>query len=292
MTVKIGCDPEVFVKNPNTRQFVCAHNMIPGTKAEPHRVPNGAVQVDGMALEFNIDPAETREQFVGNVQSVFKTLEEMVPGYNVIVKPTAQFTREVFEASPDVAKELGCEPDYNAYTGEKNIKPNNKVMYRTASGHVHIGWTDGEDPFGASHFEDCRLIVRECDATLGIMSTLFDHDKRRRNLYGKPGAFRPKSYGVEYRVLSNQWLNSPELMGWVFDTVQHLISRLEKGLPTIASQIFPDWAAAVGLREWAADKYLGATHLEDFSNQRNFKLLEAEGFYLPKAVEKVQKKAA
>jgi hypothetical protein len=44
----------------------------------------------------------------------------------------------------------------------------------------------------------------------------YDNDVERRELYGKAGAYRPKPYGCEYRVLSNRWLTSSTLIGWVF----------------------------------------------------------------------------
>ena len=49
----IGADPEVFVADSLTNTFVSAHDLVPGTKLEPFAVNKGAVQVDGMALEFN-----------------------------------------------------------------------------------------------------------------------------------------------------------------------------------------------------------------------------------------------
>ena len=55
------------------------------------------------------------------------------------------------------------------------------------------------------------------DVYLGLDSLTYDKDVERRELYGKAGAFRPKEYGVEYRVLSNAWLISPLLMGRVYD---------------------------------------------------------------------------
>lgn len=225
----IGCDPEVFVRNPNSQQFMCAHNMVSGTKADPFKVKNGAVQVDGMALEFNIDPAKTREEFVGNVQGVYHELARMVPGYELVAQPSAHFEADIFNTAPAESKILGCDPDYNAWTGVKNDPPQGDRPFRTAAGHVHIGWTEGVNPFDEVHFADCIQVVKQLDYALGLNSLLYDKDNERRLLYGKAGAFRPKSYGVEYRVLSNAWLQSEELIGWVYDATQEALRLLETG---------------------------------------------------------------
>jgi len=56
--ILVGCDPEYFVKKNGI--FQSAHGLIMGDKKNPQKVRNGAVQVDGMAVEFNIDPALVR----------------------------------------------------------------------------------------------------------------------------------------------------------------------------------------------------------------------------------------
>ena len=213
--ITIGCDPEVFVRNPNSGSFVSAHGLIKGTKDSPFRVFNGAVQVDGMALEFNTDPAETVSAFIHNVTSVYGQLGNMVSGYNLIIEPVAVFPKEHFDACPDEAKAMGCDPDFDAWTEEANTRPDNVGTMRTAAGHIHIGW--GEfDPYDMKHFESCCAIARHLDYYLGVNSLLWDGNDERRSLYGKAGAFRPKPYGIEYRVLSNAWLRDPRLMGWCF----------------------------------------------------------------------------
>jgi len=205
------------MKNPNTGAFVSAHGAIPGTKFEPFKVRNGAVQVDGNALEFNIEPAASAEQFVGNVLDVFEQMKAMVPGYNVVVEPIAVFDDAYFASLPDEAREIGCQPDWNAYTGEQNVRPESKASIRAAGGHIHLGWTKDVDPFDPNHFDDCRAVVKQLDHFLGTYSLCWDKDSTRRGMYGKAGAFRPKPYGVEYRTLSNAWLKSPELIRWVYD---------------------------------------------------------------------------
>lgn len=236
--VLVGADPELFMKNPNTGSFVSAHGRVPGTKYEPFKVPNGAIQIDGTALEFNIDPAHTVNEFVNNIKSVRQTLESYVPGFNVVAEPVALYDEDywVFEV-PAEAQTLGCDPDYNGWTEEVNPSPSSgdKPM-RTASGHIHIGWTSDQDVFDKDHYLLCCKVARQMDYYLGIHSLLWDKDDTRRNMYGKAGAFRPKPYGCEYRVLSNRWLDSEALMAWVYEAVQVGIQNAIGG-------------------QWAEDKY-------------------------------------
>jgi hypothetical protein len=227
LPVLVGADPELFMQNPNNGEFISAsdHNClarIPGTKHEPHKVPHGAVQIDGTALEFNIDPAKTVDEFVGYIQSVRKTLTNMVPGYNVLAVPVARFDPTYFNFEvPTSAQELGCNPDYNGWTEKMNPRPDSGgEPMRTASGHIHIGWTEGADVEDKDHFLYCCRVARQLDYYLGMFSLIWDPDNTRRTLYGKAGAFRPKSYGMEYRVLSNKWLDSEALIRWVYNTVQ------------------------------------------------------------------------
>ena len=54
------------------------------------------------------------------------------------------------------------------------------------------------------------------DLFLGLQSVVLDSDERRKELYGKAGAHRIKKYGVEYRVLSNFWIENKGLMKWAY----------------------------------------------------------------------------
>ncbi len=224
---KVGADPELFATQDG--QYISAHNLIPGSKAAPYPVENGAVQVDGMALEFNINPAESEDGFVFNLQSVMAQLRDMVPGFNVVAHPVARFTEEYMSQQPEVALELGCDPDYNAWTSTVNEKPDNKKPIRTGAGHVHIGWGDGMDTNNSDHVQFGETVVKQMDFYLGLPSLLFDKDEERRSMYGQAGAYRAKPYGVEYRVLSNKWLAKERHMRWVFNNVQRGMNALKNG---------------------------------------------------------------
>lgn len=227
MQILVGCDPEVFVKQDG--EFKSAHGLIKGDKKSPQKIAYGAVQVDGMALEFNIDPAASEEQFVLNVNQVYAALKAMVPGYEVVATPVANFDPEYMKAQPEEALELGCDPDFNGWTGVANPRPNGDRPFRTASGHVHVGWTNGADKEDASHVGQCNAVARQLDFFLGLPSLFYDGDTKRRELYGKAGALRIKPYGMEYRTLSNAWLNSEKLMAWVYRNVQTAMNRLIEG---------------------------------------------------------------
>lgn len=225
--ILVGCDPEVFVKRNGV--FQSAWNLIVGDKKNPQKVRNGAVQVDGMALEFNIDPAHTEDEFCFNVQDVFATMCKMVPEYEVVAVPVAHFTEEYMKLQPAAALELGCDPDYNAWSGMVNVKPNGQRPMRTASGHIHIGWTNGESLDDANHVNRCNMVGRQMDFYLALPSLVYDSDKQRREMYGKGGCVRYKPYGVEYRTLSNAWLRSETLMRWVYRNTIKGVEELMQG---------------------------------------------------------------
>lgn len=228
LEILLGADPEVFMLKDAV--FHSAHGAIKGDKKNPFKVNKGAVQVDGMALEFNIDPAKNADEFVQNLTTVMAILKEMVPGYDLAAVPVAEFDEAYIAAQPAEALELGCEPDYNAWNnGAANPRPNAKVNFRTGAGHVHIGWTNDADINDPDHMSACIALAKQLDYYLGIPSLIWDDGVKRRTLYGAPGAFRPKPYGMEYRVLSNAWLRSEDLMRWVFNTTNKAVQDLFQG---------------------------------------------------------------
>lgn len=229
-TITIGADPEVFVQDGVT--IVPAIGLVGGTKEAPHPVGCGAIQEDNVMAEFNIDPATSSEEFITNITTVMKHLGDKIRPLRVAVMPSHEFDQATLVRSGRQAMMFGCDPDFNAYSGEQNMPPSPRTVLRTCGGHVHVGY-EGVDP------ERNREIVQAMDLLLGVPSVILDSDTRRRSMYGKAGAYRNKDYGVEYRSLSNFWLGSTTLMDWVFkrsvaaaqaelrpdaDRIQHVIN--------------------------------------------------------------------
>lgn len=231
--VLIGCDPEVFVLNKWNNKITSAHGLLNGTKMQPEIVDRGAIQIDGMALEFNIIPAATLKEFLTNIDVVMKSLKERIqaknPSFDFAIQPVATFSQSDMDMVPEENRILGCEPDYNAYTGKENHPPNDKRLFRTGAGHIHIGWTNNEKPHQQEHFHDCQVVTKQLDSTLFSISELWDNDRVRRTMYGAKGAFRPKHYGVEYRVLSNRWLLTKKLQAWIYLATKRSMQLLEDG---------------------------------------------------------------
>lgn len=232
-----GADPELFVKDDKGR-FQSASSFLPGTKEEPYAVDGGAVQVDGVAAEFNINPASSFTEFNDNINRVQAELQKFLPpGWKYVIASSAVFDEDVWDTIDDAAKELGCSPDTNAWTGEYNPIPVYEAnpRMRCAGGHVHVGFpgVEGEDGTDLQHIMNCRDLVKQLDWYLGAWSLTKDKDTIRRELYGKAGACRYKSYGVEYRTLSNFWLKDEA-------TRVEMWNRLQTAIKFMRSAFMPE----------------------------------------------------
>lgn len=232
----VGADPEFFLADKNGKP-VPAVGLIGGTKDEPKFIFENdefsAVQEDNVMVEYNIKPSQTAEEFVNNHLIVQAYLDKAIKEHSLVplVKPSAVFTKE--QLNNKQAQEIGCIPDFNAWTDRPNSPLTAKSLgtTRVAGGHVHVSYEfKGERPDKYHQIEAVRML----DLALGVPALMLDDDTIRRRYYGKPGSFRPKMYGVEYRTLSNFWLTDNKLMRWVFNQVLWTFLRLKNNKPIIA----------------------------------------------------------
>lgn len=231
----LGADPEVFVKH-NGKAVSVFETGLPGNKKEPFKTQSGALQQDGFAAEFNIDPTPANDfnrfnqNIVATLAALRDNLNKGTKVYNLAIQPVMDFDPDYMAAQPEHVKELGCDPDFNAYTLKKNPMPDGDRAFRSGAGHIHFGWgadipVDNED-----HMEICAGFVRMLDATVGLFMTYIDREPRRRELYGKAGAFRPKPYGVEYRTPSNAWITTRDRRLMMHTMANFGISSQTQGL--------------------------------------------------------------
>lgn len=223
--ITIGADPELFMCK--GAHLVSAINRWGGTKEQPRPLGIGEgfnVLEDNVMVEFNIPPASSEHQFVENIQRGLGVIEDRIRemGFDMSLRASGHFSEE--ELSDWQAFVFGCDPDYNAYTGETNVKPNvdNNPTFRSCGGHVHVGC-------GKLSFEEIQKAVAFCDLHMGIPSMFLDLDTDRKQLYGKAGAFRVKPYGFEYRTLSNFWIFHPDLISWVYHATSKAVEHYRSG---------------------------------------------------------------
>lgn len=210
MAAKVGSDLEYAVRHMPTMSFVPAGVLpISGTKGNPEPLNHGGLEIDCCAVEITPNPGSDEDEFTSNIlqllSEVHKRFEPMQ--YQFIAKPSLHFPVQVLVNTP-YAMTMGCSPDHNAWTNEQNNSPDPETTLRTFGGHIHI--EDGN-----------RNTIMACDLLLGMWSVLDDLEgDERRQLYGKAGAFRRKSYGVEYRVLSNWWAQDEAKIRKAYQLVQ------------------------------------------------------------------------
>jgi hypothetical protein len=226
-----GADPELFLRSIDSNFPVTSIGLIGGTKQSPRQLGHGyALQEDNVAVEFNIPPADNKAKFVASIEFVLNFLKaELEPkGLKLDISATMDFDME--DLLHPQAQELGCEPDFNAWTGRTNPRPRAPETLRSSGGHLHIGY---ENPTK----EISSAIIKAHDLFCGVASLVYDADTRRREIYGKAGACRYKGYGVEYRTLSNFWIKTPELTELVYEQSEKAIAFVNEG-----NIIDPHWA--------------------------------------------------
>lgn len=216
----VGADPELFLTD--GKNLIPSIGLLGGTKEEPNPVEKGAIQEDNVLAEFNIDPVTNEDMFVDHLETVMGELGKVVAPLKLKVLSSAHFSLPELVRFGPQALQFGCDPDVNAWTGEFNQAPDPTSTMRTAGGHIHVGIDAPEDDFRSR-----ANVVKLMDIYLGVPSVLLDADNERRKMYGKAGACRFKPYGVEYRTLSNFWLQSEASIRWAYRQTQQAVDSFD-----------------------------------------------------------------
>lgn len=216
---RLGADPEVFLMDQTGKHF-SAIGLIGADKWNPLQIkdmPKGfTLQEDNVSLEYGIPPAASEDEFVLHILSVMEKSKEWTKGLSF-----SKLSCTIFDADQmkhPMAHVFGCEPDYDAWTGKENMTPQPPHEFmRSAGGHVHVETKQTPD-----------YVARMMDLYLGVPSVLMDNGTDRRKMYGKRGSFRPKPYGLEYRVLSNFWIFDEKYIRWVWRQTQRALTSKVK----------------------------------------------------------------
>lgn len=220
MKLTVGSDIEFFVSSAQSthpKSLVTGALVCPNPKDEPMALKYGKMHWDNILLEVCPNHAETEEEFVKNVVEMRDNAANKSKNLGCQLTPLSAAYVSHDLAHSDNGLCFGCDPDMNAYTRTlQRPKINPSDTLRTAGGHVHIGTE-------AKTIQDQVALAKLCDLYLGVPSVLLDKDTTRRRMYGKAGSFRPKPYGIEYRVLSNFWAFSERHIAWVYNQVEEVV---------------------------------------------------------------------
>lgn len=213
-----GSDVEVFIRRMpqnslEAGRLVAAAEFLRWPKSNPLAISGCKMHYDNVALEVATPVVHSPPSLSALTHHISNCLRDNIP-QGMEVLPLASLDVEEYGLPFEVfmnpemgCLEFGCDPDYSAYTGTLNVMPSNAAQsgFRTCGGHIHIGM-EQDNRFDPENKEHCMALAKACDLfilTPLILNKCFDFD--RMKLYGKPGTYRPKPYGIEYRTPCNTW---------------------------------------------------------------------------------------
>jgi hypothetical protein len=209
---------------------------------------------DGAAIEMQVSPQNTEKDFIDVVQGgLFFLAEWLNNNYGLYLwsRPLGYFDLNSYwrgrgESFRDCVR-FGCDPDqrpifYDKLEADaiKEIDVSNH-SYRYGGAHIHIQAPIKQPFVYFSVWEDVATIldffVGTLNASLERTESVFIADMARLKYYGKPGRIRFQTYndkknmyGIEYRVLSNHWLDNPTYTRRILNAADFAVSLVENNL--------------------------------------------------------------
>jgi hypothetical protein len=229
--IYFGCDPEFFFKKEN--QIIGAEKVLP---QDGLNTAGGRVVIDGVQAELNPQASTCREVLSRNIGYCLGEVRDLMMRNKCQAdfSQTIKVTEEEMNSLSDKCKQFGCSKSENVYNkdADTGVSDASKFMSRSGGGHLHIGKV--RDIYNETYqiqkdmFEKHPdRLVRMLDIIVGNTCVLIDRDKGnkiRRQTYGRAGEHRLPSHGLEYRTLSNFWLQSYTLMSFVTSLTRLAVS--------------------------------------------------------------------
>lgn len=252
-----GCDPEIFITKKDG-SLIPAFNFLPFQNActkpkdrdvcpDSSGVTNGRTGMywapfyaDGFAAEFGMKPGSCHGWGMDRVrfglELVYLAMKAHDKDANLTLQNVVPIDPEILANASADQIALGCSPSKNAYGDQVDLPTDARTLpFRVAGGHIHFGMSNMNPPKGeATREERNELAAKWMDMVVGVPAVaLFEgiDSPTRRRFYGRAGEYRDKTYGLEYRTLSNAWLGHP--------AIAHLIWNLARTGASIPDQGFP-----------------------------------------------------
>lgn len=224
----LGYDAEFFLRG--GRGYIPAERVLRGTKGHAAVLGPGVVgHPDNIMAEIASAGPFHHENLMERITHDFDVLRKHVAPVEVQITAGITVTEE-FLAAAELAKEIGCDVDFQNGAPRDPITTESIGTSRYAGGHLHFDTSRDIPP------DYCASV---CDIMLAVpLIAMGERQGGRRGTYGLPGLYRPKEYGLEYRTLSNYWvsliINNPQGNGRVFC---ELVGRTASAFLTMDEQI-------------------------------------------------------
>lgn len=228
--VRLGSDPEFFLRDKTTGQYKSAIGLIGGTKDLPRFIKAGyGVQEDNVALELTLPPTNDYKKMYNDCIFIidFINKELASKGINLEVVNDDSADAVIFdeeELDNHIAQVFGCSPSFNCWDLNQNQSPKaNEANLRSIGKHLHVSYKD-------MNYETSINLLRILDLFVTVPSIILNpNGALRRQLYGKAGEHRIGAVTAELRTPGINWFQSVEYTEWMFNNVFAAIQAHNEG---------------------------------------------------------------
>jgi len=215
--ITFGSDPELFLTKDN--------EVVPSATVIDKQLDG--VAEDGFQVELHPNEHTCRQTSAYFLALSIRTLKKFADekGYNLSFSLAHTISDKVWKNTPKDTKKFGCSPTETAYKDKRKRVTGMREKFRAGGGHIHIGSTLVK--------ENQPKMVQLLDIVVGNTLVLIDRNPdnaTRRKNYGRAGEYRPKEYGLEYRVPSNFWLRDYILWSLTAGLVRNAVTLRLNGL--------------------------------------------------------------
>lgn len=230
----LGSDPEFFYKKDG--KVIGAEKVLgqlPNKQIGLGFGDSGKVIIDGVQAELNPTASDCREShlfFVGNLLRDVR--KKLPPGVTAHFDQLVDIDKSEMESLSKNCQQFGCTPSFNVYGAQEvEVRDASKYFKRSAGGHIHLGYNN--DMVRATGILEPSKLVPILDIIVGNTCVLLDRsegNKERRKNYGRAGEYRTPKYGIEYRTLSNFWLDNYIVAHLVFGLCRQAVNYVANGM--------------------------------------------------------------
>lgn len=230
----LGSDPEFFLKD-ESDQFVSGHYITEGKKDSPEPLEREGFNLftDNLAVEGNIPPARSYEEFEQNMLYLIDQIRTRAEKYDlsIVHAGQARFNDEYCRSIQ--GQEFACSSALYAWQGtyyksfdSVSIHPNKTPSFadtdmRSAGFHIHIGYHVDERTYEDYMVYDIILVkLFDLFVTLPALK-IQQSEKFREENFGILSNFRSKPYGVECRSLSS-YFSHPIYYEWIWNQLMEM----------------------------------------------------------------------